>query len=224
MCLSTDTSLSLLTLAMCQPSGHFVYFEPLKQLLWFLVFLIFYIYLFLFFCVIILWVYYWVGVISQRRQYMTSLHIKCNVFIFVFSFTQQHKNNLLYWLSFVVAGLFDCQRYATDLSIAFCQVWKPSWALWSSQWRKWWTSWFWPSLLLLFLPSLAFNFLWEICVRNVCDGPLTQMKQHLNSLTPPPHLMTLCSSTTPWVSTIQHIPTVPSISLNILRTQVCLTH
>lgn len=27
----TDTSLSLLTLATCQPSGHFVYFEPWKQ-------------------------------------------------------------------------------------------------------------------------------------------------------------------------------------------------
>lgn len=108
--------------------------------------------------------------------------------------------------------------------LCFCQVWKPSWALWSSQWRKWWTSWFWLFSLLLFSPLLAFNCSWEICVKNVCDGPSKQMKLHLSSLTPPPpHLMTLCPSTTPWGSMIQYIQTVPSISLNILKTQVCQT-
>lgn len=83
-------------------------------------------------------------------------------------------------------------------------------------------SWSWLSLLSLFSPLLAFNFLWEICVRNVYDGPSTQMKLHLNSLTPPAHLMTQCTSTTPWGSMRQHI-TVPSISSNILKTQVSLT-
>lgn len=133
-------------------------------------------------------------------------------------------NHLLYWLSFVVAELFDFLRYATGTSLVFCQVWKPSWPPWSSQWRKWWTSWSWPSLPSLCLPSLAFSSLWEICVRSVCDGPSNQMKRHLNYLTPPPLLTTPCLSTTPWASIIQHIPTAPSISMSILRTRVCLTH
>lgn len=110
-------------------------------------------------------------------------------------------------------------RQSTDISTVFCQAWKPSWPLWSSQWRKWWTSWFWLFLLSLFLPLLASNCSWEICVKNAYDGP-SQMK--LSSLTPP-HLTTLCHST-PLGSMIQCIPTVQSVSLNILKTQVCLTY
>lgn len=124
---------------------------------------------------------------------------------------------LMMFYSFTfVPGLFDS-------TVSFLsQVWKPSWPLWSSRWRKWWTSWFWPSSLSLFLPLLAFNCSWEICVKNAFDGPWKWMELRLNSWTP--HLPTPCPSTTRWGSMIQYIPTVHSISLNILKTQVCLTY
>lgn len=116
LCPSTDTSLSLLTLATCQLSGHFVCFEPSKQLLWFLVFLIFNIYYTLIFVCpnLLLSV---CGVCWRRTLFHISADVLFDVLMVFFVIIEYFINNyyiiLLYLLVFLsfFAVLYDVQKY-----------------------------------------------------------------------------------------------------------------
>ena len=88
------------------------------------------------------------------------------------------------------------------------QVWRPSWALWSSRWRRWWTSWSWRCSRWPSSPWSASSSSWGTSGRSASAG------------LPPTTTRCWGTSATPRPSTARSPPTTPSTLWNISKIPV----